>query len=536
MKLPFLVFTFLLTLLVGPVAGQAWKTYPYAPENSRISFPQDEGAHLDEPIEWWYTMGHLVGDSSGTRYSFMLTYFDYEVYGFDGFRILNLSNDDAGEFYQETLPINFTELAEDSLYIKAAVFSGKTETWTHKTAADGRMIPFEYVLKAYSKKGALDLAFVAEKPPLILADSGFFHQGAASYTYYYSQTTNRVTGTLTINGVQETVTGTSWIDRQYGSFDPNKGENYEWFSVQLSNGMDLNIFNIFTKENTTPDTLTYKTLAAYVDTAHQYTTADYQLERLAFAYTPDSTRCYSQRWRLTSPVNQVDLLIEAEHPNSEVALPFRFYEGATRVSGTVNGVAVTGYGFAELLHSYARPDITLLDPQPATWGPEVPMTWQLHNPDDGRAVWYDLDYSVEGKQFLPVATALTDTFYYWQDMPALAADSLWIRVTAYSVDSTLTGSSTLGAEVIATQIAVQPLRASGMVYPNPTSDFLLISLDTPVEPNALLVTDVQGRAVATKVVREDNALKVDVTRLMPGVYRAQVTLPGRVHTFRFLVN
>ncbi|MBS0011784.1 MAG: hypothetical protein KFF49_10270, partial [Bacteroidales bacterium] len=70
--------------------AQSWKVYPYNPEGSLISFPDDEGRHPDEPVEWWYTTGHLTGGSTGKRYSYMLSYFYRPVSVFDGFRIFNI--------------------------------------------------------------------------------------------------------------------------------------------------------------------------------------------------------------------------------------------------------------------------------------------------------------------------------------------------------------------------------------------------------------------------------------------------------------
>ena len=67
----------LLTLSSFSSFSQDWKSYPYNPVGSQISFPNDEGQHIDEPIEWWYSTGHLTGNASGTNYSYMLSYFYY---------------------------------------------------------------------------------------------------------------------------------------------------------------------------------------------------------------------------------------------------------------------------------------------------------------------------------------------------------------------------------------------------------------------------------------------------------------------------
>ncbi|MCK4747580.1 MAG: hypothetical protein KAT15_11110, partial [Bacteroidales bacterium] len=381
LRLEFCILVLLATIIPGQ--SQNWKQYPYVPEGSVFTFPDDEGHHPDEAFEWWYIAGHLEGAETGTNYSFMLTYFVYPFLGFEGFRILNLSNDDTGEFYDETQPVNYLELGLDSLNIKAALLTDTVEYWTHRKDLDDNLIPFEYDISASSANGSITLGCVSLKPPVFLGDSGLFNQGAESYTYYYSQTMNAISGTIIFKDQEEEVTGTAWIDRQFGAFSQVTGERYEWFYVQLSNGMDVNIWNIFTGDNQQPDTSTFKHITVSEDTANHYTTTDFKLERLSYHFMPDSVMCYSQKWKLTSPENQLDLIITTLNNETEVQLPFRFYEGATEVSGTVNGSPVTGRGFAELLKTYENPLLKMNEPANAIWNGTTPVSWHLLNPDDG---------------------------------------------------------------------------------------------------------------------------------------------------------
>ncbi len=128
-----------------------------------------------------------------------------------------------------------------------------------------------------------------------------------------------------------------------------------------------------------------------MDSATQFTTHDYQVERLTYAYMPDRAKCYAQSWRLTSQVNQMDLVITTLNSHADVQLPFRFYEGATSVTGTVKGVPVTGRGFAELVKSYQPPEVAIMYPQGGTWKDSLRIGWALLNPDDGYNLLYDLE-------------------------------------------------------------------------------------------------------------------------------------------------
>ena len=324
----FRLYFFITAILVSHFCNaQDWKVFPYNPSGSKISFPVDEGRHVLEPIEWWYTSGHLTSATQGKTYSFMITYFYYPANTFDGFRILNVTDDATGKFYQDTKPVNYKGLSSEYLDIKASVFAGGEDTWSNKLNANNNLIPFEYTIKASASTVRLYLNYTSLKRPLILGDNGYLEQGLNNYTYYYSQTRNAVSGKLTLDNVSVDVTGVSWIDRQYGNFNPLTGEKYEWFHVQLSNGMDINLWNIFTKDNAIPDNKKYRILAAYVDEATQYTTSDLKIERLGFNWMPDSAMCYSAKWRLTSTVNKMDLTITTKNGNNEVKWPFRFFEG-----------------------------------------------------------------------------------------------------------------------------------------------------------------------------------------------------------------
>ena len=460
-------------LISIPAFPQDWKTYPYSPPGSRISFPADEGRHPSEPEEWWYTAGHLTGLTSGNHYSFMLTYFYHPDFGFDGFRILNLANDDAGLFFSETLPVTYSNLATNRLEIKATKFPSGTESWQNKKDGNGDPLPFQYIISAASGKGTLNLEYNALKAPLIVADSGFLYQGDSHYTYYYSLTSNEVSGSVSINGTTENVIGTAWIDRQYGTINPYSGNQYEWLSVQLSNGMDLNIWNIFTADDRIPEGEKYRILAAYVNETTQFTTTDFTLERLKFAFMNDGKACYSQEWRLTSARNNIDILITTIHAGNEVQLPFRFYEGATTVSGTVNGTEVTGTGFAELLHSYSQPELTMANEQ--DWSPSTPLKWRIINPDDGNPLLFDLEYSKDNLNFLPVASGISDSIYYWNDPPLGMGETFWIKLTAYSTDKTL--SNTVVTQfMVAEGNGLEEGGAEALVrlYPNPSRGEVII--------------------------------------------------------------
>lgn len=508
------------------VRAQDWHVYPYTPAGSLISFPADEGRHPGEPTEWWYMAGHLKGESSGDAYSFMLTYFYYpgDTLGisYDGFRILNLANDDSGVIFTETMPVlNYRDLATDHLHLDAGLINLVDESWVHREEPPGTLVPFEYEISATAAHGGLNLSTVLQKRPLIPGGDGLFDQGTSSYTYYYSLTHNQVSGTIDFDGTSEQVSGSAWIDRQYGSFNPNVGEKYEWFFLQLSNGMDLNIWNLFTADNRLPDQDAFRLLAAYVDENTQYTEHAFTLERLGYSMAAGSGNFYARQWRLQSDLNQLDLVITTLHPDSEVAYPFPFYEGATVASGTVNGSAVTGLGFAELVKRYELPQLILSTPT-ARWNKSLPIAWTVSDPDQGRPLLFDVEYSTDqGLSWLPVATALADTFCTWNDTPLVHGDSCLFKVTGFTPDHVLEGSYESSMHTLYDDqytFAQQESVPAFLIYPNPVGHTLKIrwkaqdlqAMEIPYE-----IIDGLGRTVRSGLLSGD---EIDVNRLPGGVY------------------
>lgn len=515
-----------LSILVFP---QAWKTYPFTPSGSLISFPADEGRHTSEPIEWWYTSGHLTGQTSGNNYSYMLSYFYNPLLSFDGFRILNISDDDAGLFRAETKALFYNILSTDSLNIMANIFTGGTERWQNKIDTDGRALPFEYEIFAESEFGVIDLEYDALKPPLILADSGYLYQGPGDYTYYYSQTENEVNGTITFNGITENVTGTSWIDRQYGIVNPATGFQYEWFCLQLSNGIDLNVYNIFNNDYEIPESLEYRFMSAYVDETTQYTTSDLEIERLEYSFTPDLLRCYSQQWRITSSINEIDVLVTTLHSDSEVQLPFKFYEGSVSITGSVNGSNVTGVGFTELLHSYEIPDLTI-DETTNLDSDSTILSWHLSNPDDGNPLKYDLDYSIDNQQsFLTIDQSLDDTLYYW-DTQSLSEEEIWFRLRGYSIDETIFSSDVKKLISSATSIDNARVNEEYTIYPNPTNGQFTIEGENIKRIEVISLTGVPVYSIS-----EPHSLyTIDIRGLPKGVYIINVST-GRSSSARKII-
>ena len=391
--------------------SQDWKQYPYNPENALISFPKDEGYHQEEKTEWWYTFARLKGKETGTEYTVMFTFFHRDTLVFDGLRIFNISNETTKEFFHDAKPVNYNSNATDHLDIEAEIYGqNRVETWKTKSDSNGTLIPFNYAINAKAPFGSIDLDFDVVKRPLIVADSGFLYQGVKNYTYYYSFTEIDVSGEISLNGITESVEGTAWFDKQYGNFHPEVEEKYEWLSLKLSNGIDINLWEIFNQDFDVPKTPEYKQFNCYINDSTTLNTIDFNIERLDYFYSPDSARIYCRKFLISEPVLDLKIIVEIANPNCEPSFPFNFYEGPLKISGKVAGVDVDGFGFGELLHTYEKPEVEFIYPNDI-WNRDSLIRWKVLNPDFGRPLTFDLYSKTPKTEYKLIDKTISDTFY-----------------------------------------------------------------------------------------------------------------------------
>ena len=422
--------------------SQSWKKYPCIKPGSKIEFPRDEGFHPVESLEWWYASGHFTGQKTGDQYSFMLTYFHKPVSVFGGFRILKITNETTHKSFSQVLPCIYQILSTDSLHILATFITGDpSEEWVNQVDSNGTMLPFQYLIHASTGNASVSLNLDAKRSPLIVDEDGLLCQGSGSYTYYYSLTNLATNGSIVFNGMEETVTGICWFDRQYGNFDPYEDESYEWFSIQLDGNMDLNIWNIFTPDNSIPQSKEYRICSVIINDTVSFTTRNFQIERLSYAFTPDSQKCYATSWRIISDTLGMDLLVKVNDENSEInisEIALRFYEGSTKIKGKINDEIVTGVGFAELLHSYEIPILQFRQPAAMDqWSYQIPLIWYVSNQDDGNPLKFDIEIESQSMIFAKAEGGMNDTLFYWNPSVFRHDSTVNVRITGYSTDTTL---------------------------------------------------------------------------------------------------
>jgi len=340
----FLLVALVLSLAVNAGCGGETESLPYGPPQAQL--PEDEGAHPEAGVEWWY-LNSLLTDAEGHEYGAMAAYFNA------GLKIVSISDLEGGSYHPE-VTFGIPDYAEGALDLRW----GGEDRW-YRTDAD----PLSYNLEAHGGNVSLSLDMVSEKPPLMVGGDGLI-EWTDSSSYYYSLTRLDVEGRIELEGRGIDVSGIGWMDHQW--MDSMSDSGWDWFSVQLDNDTDLIFWRIVDPEGS----LTSRDLTVMFSDNSVYHTLDISLEMLDSWVSPDSGREYGTVWRLQEETHGVDLQIEALLPEAEIrvfedfeGVDFDFWEGATAVSGTFDGEAVTGTGYAELV----RPPTSVPEGESNPW-------------------------------------------------------------------------------------------------------------------------------------------------------------------------
>jgi predicted secreted hydrolase len=309
---------------------------PYGPR--QVYFPEDEGAHPQFSVEWWYLNSTLM-DSEGREYTAMVAYFRPTL------KILSICDLEAEVLYQE-VP-SFQEILSASPDYAEGYLDLRWDDsdWWYRTDPDS----FSYHLKAKDTDIGLNLDLVSEKLPLLVGGDGLIEWTEGS-TYYYSLTRLQVEGEIELAGKAIDVSGIGWIDHQWMESMAERGWN--WFSVQLDNDTEIIFWQIVNPDGS----IHSRDLTMIFPDGSVYHTVDLELEMMESWVSPETGNEYGILWRVREETHDLDLEISARYAEQEIRvledfepMELDFWEGGTTVSGQLDGEPVSGVGYAELV-------------------------------------------------------------------------------------------------------------------------------------------------------------------------------------------
>lgn len=326
-------------------------------------FPEDHGPHPETQTEWWYVTGNLAS-ADGHEFGYQFTVFRLGVVPpSDSARIAQQTGSAwaGGSMYMAHLAVSdltdasFT--AEQRLARSAVGLAGAQaqpfrvwlEGWSLEAVDPDEFFPLTLNASAIDGDDRVDLTLelAAGKPMVLQGDRGYSRKGEGDgdASYYFSFTRMPTTGEVTINGRTTTVTGDSWLDREWSTSVLSRTQRgWDWFAIQLDDGRDVMMFEL--RDEDPALTVRDGTLVQPDGSTTRLEPEAGVLEVLDTWTSPVDGAEYPSRWRLRLPEHDLDLEIESALGDQEHTSLFRYWEGAV-VARTPDGARV-GKGYAEL--------------------------------------------------------------------------------------------------------------------------------------------------------------------------------------------
>ena len=349
-----------LLAVVPGLAADTAEEFRVAREGYRYTFPRDHGAHEAFRTEWWYYTGQLTAND-GRPFGYQLTFFRRgmpreqtnsppsqwavtQLY-LAHFAVSDLSK---GRF-------RYAEKISRAGLGKAGAADDRLHVWIDRWSAESPVAsPATQTLTAADGDLALQLTVSPDKPLVIHGTNGISHKGSAmgQASHYYSFTRLATNGKLTIGNESFDVTGTSWMDHEFGSAELGKDlVGWDWFSLQLDDQRELMLYRL-RRSDGSADPVSSGTLIDREGRGQHLSIGDFTLEPTSHWTSPASKAHYPQRWRLTIPSQQLSLelapLMAEQELSTTRSTQVTYWEGAIEARGTTQGRPIQGKGYMEL--------------------------------------------------------------------------------------------------------------------------------------------------------------------------------------------
>jgi len=348
-------------LWVLPIGAADSDSFFHAREGYRYEFPRDHGSHDGFRTEWWYYTGNLT-TKDGRAFGYQLTFFRRGMPP-DAIETLP-SKWSLTQLYLAHFAVSdlkhgrflFREKLSRAAFGKAGAEANRLHVWIDRwraEAVEGR-IRESQTLEASDGDVSIALEVVPGKPLVVHGTGGISRKGPerGQASHYYSWTSLATTGRLTIGDESFDVTGTSWMDHEFGSADLGPDlVGWDWFSLQMADQTELMLYRLRRTDGST-DPASSGTFVDREGRGHPLSINDFALEPTGFWTSPVSKARYPQRWRLTVPSRHLALELAPRMAEQELrtdrSTQVTYWEGAIESRGTAGGKPVTGLGYMEL--------------------------------------------------------------------------------------------------------------------------------------------------------------------------------------------
>ncbi len=351
-------FFILQALISAQTGNQATQPWRLASPTYDLAFPRDHAAHPDYRIEWWYYTGTLY-TQEGRRFGYQLTFFRV---GVDAVPV-NPSQWTVRDLHMAHFAITDVRRGVHRVAERlnragvgwAGASTDSLDVWNEdwRVTATQQVHRLQAMDSNENGRLLLDLELESDTAPVLHGQQGFSQKGedVGNASHYYSFTRLPTRGRLEVDGEVFEVTGTSWMDHEFGSsFLEADQAGWDWFSIQLNDGTDLMVYTLRNSDGRT-DVRSSGTVVTSEGITHLESTDVRLLPRRRWTSSV-SGAAYPVGWRIDIPSLglQLDIsaVLDAQELVTAQSTGVTYWEGAIDAVGTHGGVLVSGEGYLEM--------------------------------------------------------------------------------------------------------------------------------------------------------------------------------------------
>lgn len=340
-------------------------------EHDPVCLPRDLAAHPSAQTEWWYYTGHAVTDN-GRELGFELVFFkrrtDMDKFSVVPVRLLGNPFYFAHFAVTDKTNRRFQFAHRKSANRQLDLTASASKEYFHLTLGDwsARLAHGNHVLRASIGSSVIfEASLIPSKEVVLNGDDGVSFKDDGEASRYFSYTRMSLEGDISIDGQWEHITGTAWMDREFGTWAPTENQKgWDWFSIQLDDNSELMVYQL---RNSSGERTKFSTgrFNASNGLITKLDFDEFTVEGTSKWKSPRSGAEYPSGWRVSAPKLGLELVIEPELPDQELdtrgTTMIVYWEGACKVTGTLNNNKVTGKAYVELVgydRSHESPDLS----------------------------------------------------------------------------------------------------------------------------------------------------------------------------------
>jgi predicted secreted hydrolase len=317
----------------------------------KFEFPEDHGPHEGFRNEWWYITGNLKSEQ-GQRFGYQVTFFRIGLQPPGtpkrasrwAARHLWMAHVALTDFQQKRhyKQERFVREAVGLAGVSASPYRLWVEDW--QISAVGPDFPWR--LKIANETFSLDLTLKPVKQAVLQGDQGLSQKSSqtGNASYYYSFPRLETAGRLIIDGKEQSVSGLSWLDREWSSSAlADNQSGWDWFSLQLKSGEELMYYRLRDKQQKSDPHSAGKWIKAD-GTALSLSADDLRLTPKRWWQSPKGQR-YPVAWTMEIKPLGRRFQITTPVESQEMDLTVRYWEGAIEVQ---ENNRLIGRGYLEM--------------------------------------------------------------------------------------------------------------------------------------------------------------------------------------------